>query len=113
MAIGSNANQIAISGTSFIPLGSTGTDETGVIVFQIVGASSLACDVRARVQGSGETPINVAYYNVASNINTVVAAGTDITADGIYLVRAPGCEVGIVASAGTATAVVNRLRGSV
>jgi hypothetical protein len=113
MTVGANANAIEITGTSFIPIGSTGTDESGVVVFEVIVPSAVAMDVQTRVQGSGETPVDNAYYNVRTNINTVVAAGTDITAAGIYMVRAPGCEVGLKASSGAATVVVNRLRGAV
>lgn len=112
MPVGNNANQIAITGTAFISLGSCGTDEAGVIVFEVI-SGAIAMDVQTRVQGSGETPADNCYYNVRANPATVVAAGTDITAAGIYMVRAPGCEVGLKASSGSATVVVNRLRGTV
>ncbi len=113
MAVGANANQISITGTAFIPIGSTGVEETGVVVFQVIVDSAGAMDVQTQVQGSGVTPADNCYYNLRADPGTIVAAGTDITAAGIYMVKAPGCVVGLKASSGAFTVVVNRPRGAV
>lgn len=81
-----------------------GTDEVvGSVVFQITGASSLSGIVKAGIAGSSQTRPNIQYVNLATG--AVSAAGTAITADGLYAVFAPGCRVDFVVSAGTATAV--------
>lgn len=81
-----------------------GTDEVvGSVVFQVTGASALSAVVKAGVAGSTQTRQNIQYVNLATG--AVQAAGTAVTADGLYAVFCPGCRVDFVVSAGTATAV--------
>lgn len=71
--------------------------------FQVTGATALAMDVQATVGKAGATPtyVDMAYTNVGTN--SAVAAGTDITADGIYEVDASGLTIALLPTAGVAT----------
>ena len=55
------------------------------------------------------TGTNAQYINVATG--AVSSAGTAITANGIYGVYAPGCQVEIISSAGTADCYVQHVYG--
>lgn len=111
------ANVIPITGTSAIFLGSTGDDPSGAIIFAVDDASSLAMDVQARVAGAVDSTgtasalADITYYNMLADPRTKVTAGTDITADGIYGVVAPGMDIWLKPSAGSATVTVKQLSG--
>lgn len=96
-------NAIAVSGTTAIPVGSPGNVGTGMIVFEVSAASSLAMDVQATLNGSGTTPANCTYYDMLADPRTKIAVGTDITANGVYGVIAPGMMVFLLPSAGSCT----------
>jgi hypothetical protein len=57
------------------------------------------------------TGTNAQYINLASG--AVSAAGTAITANGIYAVYCPACQVELISSAGTADVFVNHVAGRV
>ena len=106
------AERIAISGTSPIFIGSLANENAGIVVFQVADASTLAMDVQTRVTGSAGPLADTAYYNLRANPRTVVTTGTDITANGIYAVVAPGCEVWLTPSAGSCNVDVQRVQGT-
>lgn len=97
----SGNKRISITGTSAFPVGTAGGEIIGSIVFEVSSASSLSMLPKASLGGSGTTPANICYYNVLSG--SPVAAGTAITADGIYAVFAPNCYVTLTASSGSCT----------
>lgn len=88
----------------------SGDDAIFTAIIQITNAAGgFSCIPRVAAEESGATPASVLYYNVLTN--APIAAGTAITADGIYAVYAPGCRISLVTSAGTATAFVQRVVG--
>lgn len=90
----------------------SGEDAVCSVVFQIWSAAGGFSTIpRIAVEGSNQTSVNVAYYNVTTG--AYINAGTAITANGIYAVYAPGCLVQLVTSAGTATCEANRVYGRV
>lgn len=106
------AQSIAISSTlSPQVIGALGDEVVGSVVFEVTAASSLSTIVSVQVEGSGSTPTNCQYINMATG--AVSAAGTAITANGVYGVYSPGCAVTLTTSAGTATVFVQRLFGRV
>ena len=106
------ANSISVSGTANIVIGAGGDVDNSLVVFEVTSAVTLAMDVRTLVSGSGATPADTAYLNLRSAPRTFVAAGTDITANGIYGVFAPGLTVSVVPSAGTCTLTVVTVQGN-
>lgn len=106
------SERIAVSGTAPVFIGATGPEDAGIVVFQVGSASSLAMDVQTRVNGSDEALGDSAYFNLRANPRTIVAAGTDVTANGIYAVIAPGCEVWLTPTTGTCTVDVVRVSGT-
>ena len=97
----SGNKRIAISGSTAIPVGSCGDEVIASIVFEVSSASSLSMLPKASLNGSNTTPANICYTNILSG--ATVAAGTAITADGIYAVFAPNCYLVLTPSSGTAT----------
>ena len=95
-------NRISMTGTSAFPIGAGSDEIIGSIVFE-VSASTAAFSVlpKAALGGSGTTAANIAYKNLLTGAS--VAAGTAITADGVYGVFCPAMVVGLTASSGTAT----------
>ena len=88
----------------------SGEDAITSVVFQIWSATGGFSTIpRIAVEDTAQTPINVQYYNVQTG--SPVAAGTPITANGIYAVYAPCCEISLVTSAGTATCEADRVYG--
>ena len=82
-------------------IGSGGDEVVTSVVFQISGASSLQTTPRISLDGSSATPTNCQYINVATG--AVSAAGTLITADGVYGVYAPASRVQLNTTVGSAT----------
>lgn len=91
-------------------------------IFEIANQSSLSAIPRIRVidqsasgqAGPGVPPtvgVNCQYINLASG--AVIAAGTAITANGIYGVYCPGCAVELICSAGTADVEAQNVIGRV
>jgi len=101
--------QVTLAASAATTLHNGGDDVVTSVVFQVSSASSLSTIPRAAVDGSGQTPANVAYYNVLTG--ATVSAGTAITANGVYAVYAPGCVVDVNTSAGSATVDIQRLIG--
>lgn len=107
----SGNKRISITGTSPFPV-ATGSDEViASIVFEVSSASSLSMLPKASLNGSNTTPANICYTNILTG--ATVAAGTAITADGIYAVFAPNCYVTLTASSGTATVDWSLVAGKV
>lgn len=109
-----------VAGTQVIDPGTT--DVVSSCIFQILNvAGSFSGIPRITVQGASSlksgpgvplaTGINVQYVNLATG--AVSAAGTAITANGIYGVYCPGCQVEIISSAGTADCYVQHVAGRV
>lgn len=120
--------KVSVNGVG--PTGVAGTQEidpgeVGIVsscIFEIANQASLSTIPRIRVidqaaqgaAGPGVPPtasINVQYINLASG--AVVAAGTAITANGIYGVYCPGCAVDLITSAGTGDVQVQHVVGRV
>lgn len=91
-------------------------------VFEVANQSALSAIPRIRVidqsasgqAGPGVPPtlgINVQYINLATG--AISAAGTPITANGIYGVYCPGCAVEMISSAGVADVEVQGVIGRV
>lgn len=90
----------------------SGEDAISSCVFQIWSpAGGFSTIPRIVIEDAGQTPVNVQYYNVATG--ATITGGTAITAAGIYAVYAPGCQVSLVTSAGTATCEAQRVYGRV
>jgi hypothetical protein len=89
----------------------SGEDAVVSVVFQVSAASSLSTIPAVAVEESGIAPSNIQYVNILTG--NPVAAGTPITANGIYGVYAPGCVVSLVTSAGSATVEAQRVYGRV
>lgn len=109
-----------VAGTQTIDPG----DTSGVVystVFQLANQSSLSAIPRitmiqaaAAKAGPGlplVTGTNVQYLNLATG--AVLSAGTAITTNGIFAVYAPGCQVELITSAGTADCYVQHVLGRV
>lgn len=118
--------KVSVNGVG--PTGVAGTQEidpgeTGVIsscIFEIANVASLSTIPRIRVidqsasgaDGPGVPPtasINAQYINLASG--SVSAAGTAITAAGVYAVYCPGCAVDLISSAGDGDVHVQHVIG--
>ena len=93
-------NRFNVSGTAALPVGSGGDEIAASIVFEISSASSLSFTPQLCLGGSGNTPADCAAYNVRTG--ATVPAGTAITADGVYAVYVPGCQLYLKPTAGTA-----------
>jgi hypothetical protein len=88
----------------------SGEDGVTSVIFQITSpAGGFSMIPAVAVEESGAAASNIIYMNLLTQ--GVVAAGTPITAAGIYAVYAPGCKVYAVTSAGTATCEVQRVYG--
>lgn len=111
VALASGTQVLTRRGTRAI--GSQGEDVVSSVVFEIQSAAGGFSSIpRIRLEESTATPVNVVYFNVQTGAQ--IAGGTAITANGIYAVYAPGCQVSMVTSAGTATALVSpRIYGRV
>lgn len=103
VAVAGPHNNISISGTAAIYVASPGNVGLGVVVFEVSAASGLAMVPQTQENGSGTTPASCAYYAMLSDPRTIIAAGTPITANGIYAVLAPGMAVYLTPSAGSCT----------
>lgn len=105
-----NRTSIAVGTTGTVNIGSAGDDVVESVVFQITQASgTFSVTPQAAVQNSGNTPANVQYVNILTG--AVAAAGTAITAVGIYGVFAPGLAVSLnVTSVATNPLVVDTAR---
>lgn len=84
----------AASGT--ITLNDPGTTAVGRWIIDIavtVGTAALTVTKRLKVDASvtAHTPINTWYTNACTN--TVIAAGTTITANGVYDIDATACDI--------------------
>lgn len=97
----SGNKRISITGTAAFPVATGSEDVIASIVFEVSAADSLSMLPKASLNGSGTTPANIAYVNLLTG--AAVAAGTAITANGIYGVFAPNCYVTLTASAGSCT----------
>jgi hypothetical protein len=111
------ANIIALNSavsSAFQMIAATGDAAAGgSVIFQITSATALAMDVQARIDGQPDsTAADIVYYNMLSDPATKVATGTDITANGIYGVKAPGLVVGLKVAAGTAQCTVRAIEGT-
>lgn len=96
------ANSISISGTSAIQLASGEDAIVNSIVFSVsAAAGGLSMIPQIALGDSGDAAVNVQYINLATG--AISAAGTPITANGLYGVFAPGCDVTLLPSAGTGT----------
>lgn len=83
-----------IHATEKISLGDASTQSVGRIVFKIRDDSSLSTSmvVKARILGEADAElVSVPYTDRSSN--TALAAGTAITAAGLYEVDATGVEI--------------------
>ncbi len=112
------ARKLLSTGTQIIAQRTMGTvmpsgeDAVVSVVFQVWGAAGGFSTVpQIAVEESGQSGVDVQYYNVATGAN--LSAGVAITANGIFAVYAPGCLVQLVTSAGTATAEAQRVYGRV
>lgn len=97
------ATTVSINGTARRTLTTGDPAIVSRVRFQVTGASSLAMDVQGTVLGpNAGTPtyVDMVYTNVGSG--ATVAAGTDITADGIYEVDASGMTIALLPTAGVA-----------
>jgi len=97
------ANTFVLTSSASTVIGAGGNTGMDVLVFEVAAASSLICDVRTNMTGSGTTPANNAYYNMRTTPLAIVATGTAITANGIYAVACPAMTVTIATSSGSAT----------
>lgn len=104
-------NTIPVSGTSTINLHGGNDEIVTSVVFEVSSASSLSMLVQMKLKGNATTPANVQYVNLLTG--AVAAAGTALTADGVYGVFCPGCQVSVKPSSGTATVNVMTLAGKV
>lgn len=90
----------------------SGEDALASVVFQVWNAAGGFSSIPGvSVENSGQSPTNVQYFNVLTG--ATIAAGTPITAAGIYAVYAPSCRVSLVTSAGTANCEAQRVYGRV
>jgi hypothetical protein len=90
----------------------SGEDAVVSVVFDIQDpAGGFSMILAVAVEESPATPANIIYLNLLTQ--APIAAGTPITAAGVYAVYAPGCKVYAVTSAGTAIAQVQRVYGRV
>jgi len=89
----------------------SGEDAVVSVVFQVYSAAALSTVPAVAVEESGQTPTNIQYVNLLTG--NPVAAGTPITANGIYGVYAPGCVVSLVTGAGSAVVEAQRVYGRV
>lgn len=107
------AGTTTLTQAPFSQFGGSGEAVVSSVVFQIQSAAGGFSTIpRIRAEESTAALANVQYFNVQTG--ATIAGGTAITADGIYAVYAPGCQVALVTSAGTATAVVSpRILGRV
>ena len=96
------AKTIIISGTVRRTLATGDPAVVSRVRFQVADAASLAMDVQGSMGVPAESPdyVDLAYTNVGTN--AAVAAGTDITADGIYEVDAGGLTIALLPTAGSA-----------
>ena len=97
------ATTVSISGTVRRTLTTGDPAIVSRVRFQVTGAAALAMDVQGSMLGPNPgTPtfVDMAYTNVGTN--AAVAAGTDITADGIYEVDASGMTIALLPTAGVA-----------
>lgn len=110
-APGGAPDTIALStaAITIAPLMSDGV--IGSTVFQVSSAAGGFSCVPQIVTDLTLTAANVQYVNLATG--AVSAAGTALTANGIYAVFNPGCAVVLNVTAGTASASVNRVYGRV
>ena len=105
-------NSVALAGSSDIYIAAMG-DENGFIVFEISAASSLSCVPKLQVNADGVGPTQCFYYNLLADPRTAINPGTTpITANGVYMVYAPGCAVYLTPSAGSGTASWKSVQGS-
>lgn len=96
-------NRVSISGTAAIYVASPGNVGLGVVVFEVSAAASLSMVPQTQENGSGTVPASCAYYDLLADPRTIIAAGTPITANGVYGVLAPGMAVYLTPSAGSCT----------
>ena len=82
--------------TEYIACGDTGQAAVGSVIFQVRGNTWVGnLKVQGRARGASTLPfIDLPYQNLVSLAD--VAAGTTITADGAFAVRADGMEVQLV-----------------
>jgi hypothetical protein len=84
-----------ITSDEVIALGDSGPDSIGSFTISVTSLTgTLAMTPKGRVTGSGVSSgeyVGLA-YTVAST-GTVTAASTPISAEGIYFIRADGCDV--------------------
>lgn len=95
------ANVLSVTGTSELTLADTADDVVTSVVFQVTAASSLSMVLKATLGGTANASANVVYINLLTG--AVTAAGTAITANGIYSIYAPGCVASLLPSAGSCT----------
>lgn len=108
-----------VAGTQVIDPGSD--DLVSSCVFQIANANAFSAIPRLTVRNAmangirGQLPLvtgqNVTYQNLLTG--AVLAAGTALTANGIYTVFCPGCQVEMIISAGSADCVPTHVAGRV
>lgn len=90
----------------------SGEEPVASVVFQIWGtAGNFSAIPKVRMEGTGQTAANIHYYNMLDGSEK--NGGTAIEAAGIFGVFAPGCDVQLVVSAGTATCEAVRVTGSI
>ena len=102
------AQSIALS-TAVIAIGAGGDEAVVSTAFHITSASSLSCVPQIAVDSSNATLTNCQYVNLATG--AVSAAGTALTANGVYAIYHPGCYCALNVTAGTATCFVQRVYG--
>jgi hypothetical protein len=97
------ASPITVTAATASPLnlGGSGQGERTTKVVQVVLTSG-SCIPQARVTGSGATPVNIPYVN-RNAPGTTIAAGTAITASGIYEFDSSGVDILLALTALVAT----------
>ncbi len=88
-----------------------GEDTVCSVVFEVSSAVSLSTIPRIGISPSGTTMQNVQYVNFATG--AVLAAGTAITANGVYGVYSAGCRVDLISTTGSADVSAYMIYGRV
>jgi hypothetical protein len=95
---------VTITGNGETDLGAGG-DAVASLVFQVTGTWTGNLTPKARAQGVAQaSSVNVAYVNLATGAD--VAAGTAITANGLFAVKAGGLVVSLSMASFAGTSAV-------
>jgi hypothetical protein len=85
-----------ISADEVIALGDSGPDTIGSFAVGITSLSGTSISIVPKARVSGSSVAAAEYQNLAYTVGStgvVTAASTPITAEGIYFIRADGCDV--------------------